>query len=146
MTALEHFFLGDPPYVQDTRICGRYSYEMTQGDHEDTRSRRLEQIWISPTALGRKPSVADRRRGAAYRTHLARIKSTEAALMEAIRRLRQKDERVTISGVASTVGICREHVSKGIGTSSPCEVWWQESALPRGPYFTLFHDKNVGSA
>ena len=60
----------------------------------DTRTRRVEQLWLSPTELGREPSSSDRRRGVAYRTHLARVKSTEAALTEAIRRLRQKEERV----------------------------------------------------
>jgi DNA adenine methylase len=93
--------------------CGwqRRSYKVTAYS-SDNRSQRVEQLWLSPTAIGREPSATDRRRGAAYRTHLARVKSTEAALTEAIRQLRQKDKRVTISGVASTVGISREHVTK----------------------------------
>jgi CRP-like cAMP-binding protein len=78
----------------------------------DTRAKRVERLRRSPTVLGREPSATDRRRSAAYRTHLARVKSTEAALAEAIRRLRLQSERVTISAVASMVGISRQHVSK----------------------------------
>jgi DNA adenine methylase len=148
------FYL-DPPYLQDTRIGGRYSHEMTRGDHEelverillvkgmvilsgyqhpsyqplescgwlrrsydvvayssDTRTRRIEQLWLSPTVLGRNPSSADRMRTGAFRTHRSRVKSTEAVLTAAIRRLRLKDERVTISAVASMVSMSREHVSR----------------------------------
>jgi DNA adenine methylase len=101
------------PAYQPLEACGwrRRSYDVVAYS-SDTRAPRVEQIWLSPAALGSRPSATDRRRGAAYRTHRARVTSTEAALTEAIRRLRQKDERVTISGVASTVGISREHVSK----------------------------------
>jgi DNA adenine methylase len=148
------FFL-DPPYAPDTRIGGRYSHEMTRGDHDDlmdrllrlkgmvvlsgylhaayepleacgwqrrsykvtayssdNRSQRVEQLWLSPTAIGREPSATDLMRRGAYRTHLSRVKSAEAALTRAIRRLRLQDERVTISAVASMVGMSREHVSR----------------------------------
>jgi DNA adenine methylase len=148
------FYL-DPPYLQDTRIGGRYPHEMTRGDHDelvqrilrvkgkvvlsgyqhpsyrplescgwirrsydvpayssDARSRRVEQLWLSPTVLGREPTAADRMRSGAYRTHLTRVKTAEAALMAAIGRLRLQEERVAISAVASMVGMSREHVSR----------------------------------
>jgi DNA adenine methylase len=100
------------PSYQPLEACGwvRRSYKVI-AHSSDTRSRRVEQLWFSPTVFGREPSAADRRRGAAYRTHLARVKSTEAALTEAIGRLRQKDEPVTISGVASMVGMTRQQVA-----------------------------------
>lgn len=78
----------------------------------DTRTRRIEQLWLSPTVLGRKPSSLDRMRTGAYRTHRSRVKCTEAALTAAIHRLRLKDERITISAVASMVKMSREHVSR----------------------------------
>jgi DNA adenine methylase len=139
-------FYVDPPYLEDTRIGGRYSHEITRRDHDelverllrlkgmvvlsgyqhpsyqplescgwqrrsynviahssDTRTRRVEQLWLSPTVLDRKLSGADRMRSGAYRTHVARVKSAEAALTTAITRLRLHDERVTISAVVSMV-------------------------------------------
>jgi DNA adenine methylase len=101
------------PSYQPLESCGwlRRSYNVPAYS-SDARSRRVEQLWLSPTVLGREPSATDRRRSAAYRTHLTRVKSTEAALAEAIRRLRLQSGRVTISAVASMVGISRQHVSK----------------------------------
>jgi DNA adenine methylase len=101
------------PSYQPLESCGwlRRSYNVI-AHSSDTRTRRVEQLWLSPTLLGRKSSGADRMRSGAYRTHRSRVKSAEAALTAAIRGLRLKDERVTISGVASIVHMSREHVSR----------------------------------
>jgi DNA adenine methylase len=101
------------PSYQPLESCGwiRRSYN-TPAYSSDTRSRRVEQLWLLPAVLGREPSATDRMRRGAYRTHLSRVKSAEAALTRAIRRLRLQDERVTISAVASMVGMSREHVSR----------------------------------
>jgi DNA adenine methylase len=40
--AMEHSFTLDPPYLQDTRISGRYSHEMAQGDHSELVERLLQ--------------------------------------------------------------------------------------------------------
>jgi DNA adenine methylase len=103
----------DHPSYQLLESCGwrRRPYNVI-AHSSDTRSRRVEQLWLSPTLLGRKPSSADRMRSGAYRTHRSRVKSAEAALTAAIRRLRLQDERVTISAVASMVSMSREHVSR----------------------------------
>jgi DNA adenine methylase len=101
------------PAYQPLEACGwrRRSYNVI-AHSSDTRAKRIEQLWLSPIVLGRDPSATDRRRSAAYRTHLARVKSTEAALAEAIRRLRLYDQQVTMTAVASMVGMSLEHVCR----------------------------------
>jgi DNA adenine methylase len=78
----------------------------------DTRSRRVEQLWLSPSVLDKNPSVVDRMRSGAYQTHLARAKNREAILLSAIRRLETKGERVTIAAAASMSRVSHEHVSR----------------------------------
>jgi hypothetical protein len=51
-------------------------------------------------------------RAGAYRTHLTRVKTAEAALMAANSRLRLYDQRVTMTAVASMVGMSLEHVCR----------------------------------
>jgi DNA adenine methylase len=101
------------PSYQPLEACGwvRRSYKVI-AHSSDSRTRRVEQLWLSPTVLDRKLSGPDRMRSGAYRTHHSRVKTAEAALTVAIRRLRLHDERVTISAVASMVGMTREHVSR----------------------------------
>jgi DNA adenine methylase len=101
------------PSYKPLESCGwvRRSYEVPAYS-SDTRSRRVEQLWLSPTVLGREPSGVDRMRSGAYRTHHHRVKSAETQLTTAIIRLQLQDERVTISAVASMVGMSREHVSR----------------------------------
>jgi DNA adenine methylase len=78
----------------------------------DTRSRRIEQLWLSPSVLDKNPSAVDRMRSGAYRTHLARAQNTEAVLLSAIRRLQTNGERVTIAAAASMATVSHEHVSR----------------------------------
>lgn len=101
------------PAYEPLEACGwvRKSFNVTAYS-SDSRTRRNEQLWLSPSAVGQKPSGADRMRGGAYQTHHSRSESTEVKLAEAIRLWRLKGERVTISGVAAMVGVSREHVSK----------------------------------
>ncbi len=101
------------PSYQPLESCGwiRRSYDVVAYS-SDTRTRRVEQLWLSPTVLGRKSSSTDRMRSGAYQTHRSRVKSTESVLTAAIGRLRLNDERVTISAVASMVSMSREHVSR----------------------------------
>jgi DNA adenine methylase len=98
---------------QPLEACGRRrrSYKVI-AHSSDTRAKRIERLCLSPTVFGREQSAADRMRSGAYRAHLVQVKSTEAALTKVLRRLRHQDERVTVSGVASIVGMSREHVSR----------------------------------
>jgi DNA adenine methylase len=78
----------------------------------DKRSRRVEQLWLSPAVIGRSPNGHNRMQGGAYWTNLARVRATEEALRAAIERLRTNQERVTIAGVGAIVGMSREHLSR----------------------------------
>jgi DNA adenine methylase len=79
----------------------------------DKRSRRVEQLWLSPGVIGRSgPNGRNRMQGGAYWTNLARVRTTENVLRAAIERLRSNQERVTIAGVAAAVGMSREHLSR----------------------------------
>jgi hypothetical protein len=68
------------PAYQPLEACGwrGRSYNVAAYS-SDARTRRVEQIWLSPTALGRQPSAADRMRRGAYQAHLVQVKSTEKA-------------------------------------------------------------------
>jgi DNA adenine methylase len=101
------------PSYQPLEGCGwvSLSYDVPAYS-SDTRSRRVEQLWVSPSVLDQNPSAVDRMRSGAYRTHLARAKNTEAILLSAIRRLETKGERVTIAAVASLASVSHEHVSR----------------------------------
>lgn len=76
------------PSYQPLESCGwiRRSYDVVAYS-SDTRTRRVEQLWLSPTVLGRKSSSAERMRAGAYRTHRSRVASTESVLRATIRRL-----------------------------------------------------------
>ena len=79
----------------------------------DKRSRRTEQIWLSPAVVDRSgPNGRNRMQGGAFWTNLTRVRGTEEALRAAMERLRANRQRVTIAGVARAVGMTREHVSK----------------------------------
>jgi hypothetical protein len=99
----------------DTRLeaCGwvRRSYDVI-AHSSDTRSRTVEQLWLSPTVLGRKSTGRDRMRRGAYQAHPVQVKSTEKALMGAIHRLRLNDQRVTMTAAASQVGMSLENVCR----------------------------------
>jgi hypothetical protein len=54
----------------------------------------------------------DRMRRGAYQAHIVQVKSTEKAILGAIRRLRLNDRRVTMTALASAVGMSHEHLSR----------------------------------
>jgi hypothetical protein len=110
--------------------CGwqRRSYDVPAYS-SDTRSRRVEQLWLFPPVLGRNPAAQIVCGPGLILTGPG--KSAERVLMAAIRRLRLQDERVTISAVASMASISREHVSRSIGTSSSRDVWVAQIAFAK---------------
>jgi DNA adenine methylase len=102
------------PAYRPLEACGwvRRSCQVT-AHSSDKRSRRTEQIWVSPAVVSRTgPNGRNRMRGGAYWTNLTRVRATEEALRAAMERLRTNQDRVTVAGVARAVGMTREHVSK----------------------------------
>jgi DNA adenine methylase len=101
------------PAYEPLEVCGwlRRPYGVIACS-SDKRAKRIEQLWLSPTAIGRKSTGRDRMRSGAYQSHLVRVKSTEKALIGAIQRLRLSGQRPTMTATASLIGMSLEHVSR----------------------------------
>jgi len=88
----------------------------------DSRSRRTECLWISPNVVLAKRlasgqpdlfnSPVNRMREGAYHTHISRTLASEARILTAIRQIRLKGNKVTITAIAAISGISREHISR----------------------------------
>jgi hypothetical protein len=80
----------------------------------DKRSRRVEQLWLSPAVVGRSSKGRNRMQGGAFWTNLARVRATEEGLRATIERLRTNQDRVTIAGGSDRwqkSGACIQEVS-----------------------------------
>lgn len=91
----------------------------------DSRGRRTECLWLSPSIIAAARfevvnidqgdlfiSPAERMQQGAYQTHQIRVKSTEAKLIYAIRKMRQSGQRVTMTAIASQARMSREHLGR----------------------------------
>jgi DNA adenine methylase len=82
----------------------------------DHRARRVECLWLSPNAVKRpkatKGTPSERMREGALTTHRSRVSATEAKVRAVIGNLRGADEAISISAVAASVGMSREHLSR----------------------------------
>ena len=93
----------------------RKSYE-TPAYSSDTRTRRVESLWLSPSVVrrlrtpGQTPS--DLMREGAFTTHRARTSATETKVKGVIKRMRSRGEAINISVVAAKAGMSREHLSR----------------------------------
>ncbi|MCK9389081.1 MAG: DNA adenine methylase [Sulfuritalea sp.] len=87
-----------------------------------SRERRSESLWLSPSLLAARNPPLQRligkeggrasMRGGAYHTHRVRSESTATKVREAISVLRWGGRRITISAVAETLGMSREHLGR----------------------------------
>lgn len=80
----------------------------------DTRTRRVESLWISPAVAAAKEALTPKERMAlgARQTHKARSEATEARVVRAIQELKRTGRRVTMTAVAEATGISREHLGR----------------------------------
>jgi DNA adenine methylase len=81
------------------------------------RSRRVESLWISPSAVGQRAarvslSPIERMREGAFQTHLTRTESSAKKVARAIERMHVRGQKITIVGVARITKMSREHVGR----------------------------------
>lgn len=74
------------------------------------RDARTECLWISPNAKQSQQKLS--RSQAAYRTHEMRVSRSEQQIVEAIRMLQQRGERVSKAQVARVTGMSRTQISR----------------------------------
>ena len=82
----------------------------------DARTRRIECLWLSPSAVRRLRSPgctpANQMREGAYATHKTRTCATETKVKHAIKKIRNSGGKINISMVAAVIGMSREHLSR----------------------------------
>jgi DNA adenine methylase len=80
------------------------------------RASRTESLWLSPSVVNQKShlflSAAERMREGAYQTHSKRVDASTRRVTRAIEKFRARGEKVTITGVARTAKISREHLTR----------------------------------
>jgi len=100
----------------------RYGWKRVNYDvpaySSDTRTRRVECLWLSPTIVNNQVrsrslcSPADRMREGAYHVHKLRVRSTTRKVLRAIEKFQVAGKKPTIMAVAKATKLSREHLGR----------------------------------
>jgi DNA adenine methylase len=87
----------------------------------DSRSRRVECLWLSPTIEDNKRdreetlSPIQKMSHGAYHVHKVRVSYTTKRVLRAMEKLRAEGEKITITAVGKSTKISREHLGRRYG-------------------------------